>query len=137
MGCSIYKINQLFNFKTIFPQPCVPDSSVQIQVAITGLPRSADPTLHGFHIHQKGDVSGGCASTGGHYNPTQSHHGSLDARPGYSIRQYLSCHGNHTYHNATRVLVIRWVLENKSYINRVFGQFCDLSYLIVRCYWIT
>lgn len=28
------------------------------------------PGKHGFHIHQSGDLSKGCASTGGHYNPT-------------------------------------------------------------------
>ena len=34
---------------------------------VTGL--SAGP--HGFHIHQLGDTSGGCKSTGGHFNPLQ------------------------------------------------------------------
>ncbi|KAK3769799.1 hypothetical protein RRG08_046904 [Elysia crispata] len=30
---------------------------------------------HGFHIHEYGDVSGGCGSTGGHFNPTGATHG--------------------------------------------------------------
>ena len=27
------------------------------------------PGLHGIHVHTFGDISEGCASTGGHYNP--------------------------------------------------------------------
>ena len=32
---------------------------------VTGL----TPGLHGIHVHTFGDLSDGCASTGGHYNP--------------------------------------------------------------------
>lgn len=39
--------------------------SVLIEVSILGL----SPGEHGFHIHEKGDLSNGCTSTGGHYNP--------------------------------------------------------------------
>ncbi|XP_017962002.1 extracellular superoxide dismutase [Cu-Zn] isoform X1 [Drosophila navojoa] len=31
---------------------------------------------HGFHIHEKGDLSNGCASLGGHYNPDKVDHGA-------------------------------------------------------------
>ena len=31
---------------------------------------------HGFHIHQFGDTSNGCASCGGHFNPTAATHGA-------------------------------------------------------------
>src|SRR5712691_4759169 len=34
------------------------------------------PGKHGFHIHEKGDCSAADASSaGGHFNPTQKHHG--------------------------------------------------------------
>ena len=34
------------------------------------------PGKHGFHIHEKGDCSAAdAASAGGHFNPTQKHHG--------------------------------------------------------------
>lgn len=39
--------------------------SVLIELSIIGL----SPGEHGFHIHEKGDLSNGCLSTGGHYNP--------------------------------------------------------------------
>lgn len=31
---------------------------------------------HGFHIHQLGDLSNGCASTGSHFNPNNHTHGA-------------------------------------------------------------
>ena len=30
---------------------------------------------HGFHVHQFGDLSQGCKSAGGHYNPFKKEHG--------------------------------------------------------------
>lgn len=38
---------------------------VLVEVSIDGL----KPGPKGFHIHEKGDLSNGCLSTGGHYNP--------------------------------------------------------------------
>lgn len=38
-------------------------------VIITGVITGLTKGLHGFHIHEKGDLSNGCASTGGHFNP--------------------------------------------------------------------
>ena len=32
--------------------------------------------FHGFHVHTYGDLSNGCASTGGHYNPDGTDHGA-------------------------------------------------------------
>ncbi|XP_029835596.3 LOW QUALITY PROTEIN: superoxide dismutase [Cu-Zn], chloroplastic [Ixodes scapularis] len=52
--------------------------SVEVTVNVTGLP----PGSHGFHIHQYGDISKGCASAGGHYNPLFMNHGG----PNSSVR---------------------------------------------------
>jgi len=55
-----------------FHQTGGPPSPVSVSGNVTGL--SAGP--HGFHIHQLGDTSGGCKSTGGHFNPLQLRHGA-------------------------------------------------------------
>ena len=41
---------------------------------ITGL----KPGEHGFHIHEFGDLTDGCESAGGHYNPDDVDHGDLE-----------------------------------------------------------
>lgn len=38
-------------------------------VRITGEIRGLQPGLHGFHVHDKGDLRKGCASAAGHFNP--------------------------------------------------------------------
>jgi len=48
--------------------------AVLVEVSIAGL----DPGLHGFHVHEKGDLSNGCLSTGGHYNPDKHDHGARE-----------------------------------------------------------
>ncbi|KAI5716879.1 hypothetical protein M8J76_013884 [Diaphorina citri] len=55
----------------LFLQP-KPQGPVLISGNITGL----TPGDHGFHIHEKGDISQGCASMGPHYNPFNYPHGA-------------------------------------------------------------
>ncbi len=50
-----------------------PGTPTLIKGTITGL----KPGLHGFHIHEFGDMSDGCKSMGGHYNPDNVNHGDL------------------------------------------------------------
>lgn len=40
------------------------------------------PGKHGFHVHTLGDISKGCISTGGHYNPHNVTHGA----PEFEVR---------------------------------------------------
>jgi Cu-Zn family superoxide dismutase len=51
-----------------------PGKATVISGTITGLSEG----LHGFHIHEFGDLSDGCDSAGGHYNPTGVDHGDID-----------------------------------------------------------
>ncbi|XP_043272683.1 superoxide dismutase [Cu-Zn]-like isoform X2 [Venturia canescens] len=45
-------------------------------VVITGNLTGLSPGLHGFHVHEKGDLSNGCLSTGAHFNPFNHSHGA-------------------------------------------------------------
>ncbi|GFY01475.1 superoxide dismutase [Trichonephila clavipes] len=45
-------------------------------VTITGQISGLGSGLHGFHVHQYGDLSQGCASAGGHFNPFGKNHGA-------------------------------------------------------------
>ena len=46
---------------------------------------------HGFHIHQYGDLTNGCASAGPHFNPFHNVHGGLDSP---STKRHLGDLGN-------------------------------------------
>jgi Cu-Zn family superoxide dismutase len=49
-----------------------PDGPTAVRGNITGLA----PGKHGFHVHTFGDTTGGCATTGGHFNPRDADHGA-------------------------------------------------------------
>lgn len=45
-------------------------------VRITGTIVGLTPGLHGFHVHEKGDLRKGCNSAGPHFNPYMVSHGA-------------------------------------------------------------
>ncbi|XP_077527554.1 superoxide dismutase [Cu-Zn]-like [Haemaphysalis longicornis] len=51
-------------------------TDVAVEGNITGLSQGK----HGFHVHQNGDLTDGCTSAGGHYNPFNKNHGAPDAK---------------------------------------------------------
>jgi superoxide dismutase, Cu-Zn family len=51
-----------------------PGTATLIKGTITGL----TPGEHGFHIHEFGDMTDGCKSMGGHYNPDNVDHGDIN-----------------------------------------------------------
>jgi len=55
-----------------FSQTGGPTGQVKVRGKIEGLA----PGLHGFHIHQLGDMTNGCKSMKGHFNPLQVSHGA-------------------------------------------------------------
>ncbi|OAY81104.1 superoxide dismutase [Cu-Zn], chloroplastic [Ananas comosus] len=48
------------------------DGPTTVQVRVTGL----TPGPHGFHLHEYGDTTNGCISTGAHFNPNNMTHGA-------------------------------------------------------------
>ncbi|CAG7718355.1 unnamed protein product [Allacma fusca] len=56
-----------------------PNGSLSLFGELKGLPPNSE---HGFHIHESGDLhhaQNPCDSTGGHYNPLKTHHGSPES----------------------------------------------------------
>ncbi|XP_040893062.1 extracellular superoxide dismutase [Cu-Zn]-like [Toxotes jaculatrix] len=51
-----------------------PHGKLKVLLRLSGFPREGNPELRAVHIHQYGDLSRGCDSTGGHYNPYGVHH---------------------------------------------------------------
>lgn len=45
---------------------------------VDGVVDGLSPGLHGLHIHECGDISNGCESLGGHFNPGNTNHGGPD-----------------------------------------------------------
>ncbi|CAH1775316.1 unnamed protein product, partial [Owenia fusiformis] len=48
----------------------------EIKVSLQGFDTTDANIYHGFHVHGTGDLSNGCQSTGGHYNPFSKTHGA-------------------------------------------------------------
>ncbi|CCU55551.1 Cu/Zn superoxide dismutase [Adoxophyes honmai entomopoxvirus 'L'] len=59
---------------TIYFDQSSQSDAVHISGSIKGLPKG----LHGFHIHEYGDLSNGCTSAGEHFNPYNRNHGGID-----------------------------------------------------------
>jgi Cu/Zn superoxide dismutase len=58
------------------------EESVAVTVKLSGL----SPGKHGMHVHAIGDLTSGCASAGGHFNPTNKTHGGPDDEGLYTRR---------------------------------------------------
>ncbi|KAJ0180347.1 hypothetical protein K1T71_003751 [Dendrolimus kikuchii] len=49
----------------------LPDKKIHVEGVIVGMP----PGMYGFHVHESGDITQGCGSTGAHFNPDHKDHG--------------------------------------------------------------
>jgi Cu-Zn family superoxide dismutase len=88
--CSCSKINAITEGETTVIAQCELEYSDKVKGTILLMQAPGTPTLikgiitgltpgeHGFHIHEFGDMSKGCESMGGHYNPDDTTHGDLE-----------------------------------------------------------
>ena len=87
--CSCSKVKSITEGKTTVIAQCDLQHSDEVKGSILLMQAPGTPTLikgtitglkpgaHGFHIHEFGDMSDGCKSMGGHYNPDNVDHGDL------------------------------------------------------------
>ena len=87
--CSCSKINAITESETTVIAQCELEHSDKVKGTILFMQAPGTPTLikgtitglepgeHGFHVHEFGDMSKGCESMGGHYNPDNAEHGDL------------------------------------------------------------
>jgi len=50
---------------------------INLDIDLQGLKKNG---VHGFHVHEYGDLSAGCDSACGHYNPYHKNHGGPDVK---------------------------------------------------------
>ncbi len=54
-----------------------------MEIDLQGFDTSDNDTVHGFHVHELSDMSDGCQSMGGHFNPEMKNHGAPTAAERY------------------------------------------------------
>jgi len=86
---------------------------VHIKAVVHGLPDGP----HGFHIHESGDLSKGCTSAGGHFNPYGNQHGGPDDEDRHvgDLGNIVSKGGIATYERLDKVISLSGPL---SIVNR-------------------
>merc|ERR1711976_663899 len=67
---------------TVYLEQTTEGGTTTIRVELLGFNTTDGEDTHGFHIHTDGDLTNGCQSTGGHYNPEANNHGA----PGDVVR---------------------------------------------------
>ena len=88
--CSCGKVNSITEAQETTVAQCILEHSDSVKgsilliqapgtaTLIKGTIKGLAPGSHGFHIHEFGDMSDGCKSMGGHYNPDDVDHGDIN-----------------------------------------------------------
>ncbi|CCA67654.1 probable superoxide dismutase [Cu-Zn] [Serendipita indica DSM 11827] len=98
---------------TVYFQQDKPHSKVKITGTIQGLTANAK---RGFHVHTFGDLSGGCNSTGTHFNPFNQTHGG----PNDPVRHVGDLGNVQTDNNGTATLNFEdWFISLRGHLSVV------------------
>ena len=81
---------------------------------IDGTLDGLSPGKHGLAIHECGDISGGCSTVGGHFNPRNVRHGS-------------PVDGENNRHIGDLGNVIGWFFMSRSESNHLMSTYLSLS----------
>lgn len=63
--------------RVIFTEHPTNTKTVEIDIQLQGLKKNA---LHGFHVHESGDLTSKCESLCAHFNPYQKKHGGKESK---------------------------------------------------------
>ena len=78
----------------------IENKEVIIEIDLTGLPKNS---MHGFHIHEAGDLTDSCISACAHFNPFNKKHGGI-----HSKERHVGDLGNiHTDSNGNAKMTIK------------------------------
>lgn len=81
LGAAVAMVGREGDYFTSGPKGVIRLTQVDRErCVIEGVVDGLSPGEHGLAIHETGDVSEGCRSLGGHYNPRGTRHGSPEAR---------------------------------------------------------
>lgn len=95
----------------------------EIRIDVTGFDKFNNYTLHGFHVHEFGDLSAGCESAGGHYDPFGVVHGGPEDDPRF---RHFGDLGNVNENDNGEVTELK-----KDYLVSLLGPFSVLGRAVV------
>ncbi|KAJ9594303.1 hypothetical protein L9F63_014273, partial [Diploptera punctata] len=90
------------------------------QVTVSGNVTGLETGEHGFHVHEKGDITQKCVAAGGHFNPEHKEHGAPNA-----TERHVGDLGN-IYANATVAIV-----DIKDSVISLFGDHSIIGRAVV------
>ena len=85
------------------------DDAVDISINLRGFSTTDAHQRHGFHVHTDGDITSGCSSAGGHFNPDGNTHG------GPTDANNARCTNNMATFGSIKTFVYSWIRSNRSW----------------------
>ena len=90
----------------------IENKEVLIEIDLTGLPKNS---VHGFHIHEAGDLTDSCISACAHFNPFNKKHGGINSKErhlGDLGNIYTDSNGNAKITSKDKMIKLRGTKSN-------------------------